>query len=969
MASRVDRLPNEVLESIFPHIPLVDLIRSCSLVNHRWHDIISSSRGKEKSFLHYRKLYYRYTFKHEETITELEALVSAIQDPKDCIPWLLSHLHQQPDLHVNARLSIHKNNSLVLFSAVERHSRYPFALALLKERFPQLSSPVSFPAIVAVICFTARNVDDIREIFKLAVSASSPCVSAEITELVYQIGTFLLLFERKGWCPSRVHYLVYYALHLYLNDWCYDASTAFTPCTVSSLPQERVSVSLTAEQRRIIHHDVDSMLREPPATVKIAAYAGTGKTTTLVELCRANPRIKFLLVVFNRSVSDHSKAVFPSNVSVRTVNSLSWAYVHQMHTGHFQNYNLKYEDLIQYDFIKTGFPGYSLYHRAAMTVDTLNKFFNSDSLEITSEHAPEYWIVGRKEPSEKRIESNVRNMLADDAKHIWRKIRTKYNNKMKFDYNSSMKEFQLSNPNLQVWGGRHDVLLIDEAQDMNPACLDICLNQKTPKFVVGDCHQQIYSFRGAINALSVVDTHPKGNLKHTFFLTQSFRFGPEIAFVAQSCLTTLQRAKGPVLVGSKKKDSVTLVEKKPGVQKIAILARTNLRLFEEMVKLVCEVDEDKRPNIAFPMDTSANSDPIGFQLILDLEHFRAGNMHLISGKYIKYNSKKGWEKFKQSKQEGRDQETMAKIAIVERYKEKIPGYIDILEKQSRRYSFHHPDVNYIFSTVHKFKGLECSTVRLLDDFFLSPNLPYQIPRDQEDTDEFNLVYVALTRAKENLVLNDTLFYLMTSKMVNHNFETVEASSTYEGDTCSLCNKSLENVKAGYIQRQSVRVHKDQQRLGGSLCCLCSGMPFRFVNDEMSRRSVNLRTGCSMRIIRPGIIKDLYHLFLTPLVGPTKQELATGASSYYRELEVAFRDTGRVWEEVGILDVDDLSDPSRVENDGVKDFMEDDDSEFLKLMGEDMDNTELFDEEDDQLLLQISQSEPTDGGVVIDLTVD
>jgi len=297
--------------------------------------------------------------------------------------------------------------------------------------------------------------------------------------------------------------------------------------------------------------------------------------------------------------------------------------------------------------------------------------------------------------------------------------------------------------------------------------------------------------------------------------------------------------------------------------------------------------------------------------------------------------------------------------IVEKYKEKIPGYIDILEKQSRSYSFHHPDVNYIFSTVHKFKGLECPTVRLLDDFFLDANLPLAVPRDIEP-DEFNLVYVALTRAKQNLVLNDTLFFLMTSKLVNHNFETVEASSTYEDDTCSRCKKPLENtfkIKAGHIKRQSVRVHRGSQRMLGSLCCLCSGMPFRFVNYELSRPIVNSREGrIGAPLINPGIIKDLYHLFLTPLVGPTKEELATTASSYYKEIEVAFQETGGVWKEVDSLLVDDLSDPSQDDNDGVKDFMEDDDTEFLKLMGEDMDSTDLFDEEDDQLLLQISQTE-------------
>ena len=55
---------------------------------------------------------------------------------------------------------------------------------------------------------------------------------------------------------------------------------------------------------------------------------------------------------------------------------------------------------------------------------------------------------------------------------------------------------------------QYDVLLWDEAQDMNPAMLDVCLKQVKPKLVVGDSHQQIYSFRGAVDALRIVKEHP-----------------------------------------------------------------------------------------------------------------------------------------------------------------------------------------------------------------------------------------------------------------------------------------------------------------------------------------------------------------------------------------------------------------------------------------------------------------------------
>ena len=63
-----------------------------------------------------------------------------------------------------------------------------------------------------------------------------------------------------------------------------------------------------------------------------------------------------------------------------------------------------------------------------------------------------------------------------------------------------IKKFQLSNPKLN-----YDYILFDEGQDASAAMLDIFLKQKATKVIVGDTHQQIYSWRYAINALEKVN--------------------------------------------------------------------------------------------------------------------------------------------------------------------------------------------------------------------------------------------------------------------------------------------------------------------------------------------------------------------------------------------------------------------------------------------------------------------------------
>ena len=93
--------------------------------------------------------------------------------------------------------------------------------------------------------------------------------------------------------------------------------------------------------------------------------------------------------MFNKSVEVHSKKVFPPNVVVKTANALSYAYIIRTHGPKektFKHGNLSYWQLIEnglLPFREVGsFPGFSLYHRAAMVFDTLNHFYNSSNDEV-----------------------------------------------------------------------------------------------------------------------------------------------------------------------------------------------------------------------------------------------------------------------------------------------------------------------------------------------------------------------------------------------------------------------------------------------------------------------------------------------------------------------------------------------------------------------------------------------------------
>ena len=75
------------------------------------------------------------------------------------------------------------------------------------------------------------------------------------------------------------------------------------------------------------------------------------------------------------------------------------------------------------------------------------------------------------------------------------------------------------------------------------------LAQKCPKIFVGDPNQQIYAFRGAVNALNLIEP------TSTLYLTLSFRLSPTLGFISTAWINTKMKAKGmqsKIIVGCNK---------------------------------------------------------------------------------------------------------------------------------------------------------------------------------------------------------------------------------------------------------------------------------------------------------------------------------------------------------------------------------------------------------------------------------
>jgi superfamily I DNA/RNA helicase len=80
-------------------------------------------------------------------------------------------------------------------------------------------------------------------------------------------------------------------------------------------------LNLTAEQRAICQATRD--LRAG-SSLKIQAFAGAGKTSTLAAIAASLPQRKFLYLAFNRAAANEAKVRMPSNVTVRTAHALAF---------------------------------------------------------------------------------------------------------------------------------------------------------------------------------------------------------------------------------------------------------------------------------------------------------------------------------------------------------------------------------------------------------------------------------------------------------------------------------------------------------------------------------------------------------------------------------------------------------------------------------------------------------------------
>ncbi len=482
----------------------------------------------------------------------------------------------------------------------------------------------------------------------------------------------------------------------------------------------RSTYPLTQEQKAVIE------AFSTGASLKVNAFAGAGKTSTLVAIGDSTS-VDGLYLSFNRKNADEAKQKFPTNVECSTTHSMACRAVRHKYyknkmfdslTSEMIRRELKLEDFSFGSPVGNRACQLDAKQLASLVSSTVRRWLYSakedvSRAEVIFTGAIPFW----PELARTELEECVKELSGK----CWQKM-IDPTNPLPLSHDGYVKLWSLDSPRLNA-----DFVLLDEAQDTNPVILDVLKKQKCQIVYVGDRHQQIYEWRGAVNAMDEIMT------AHELKLTQSFRFGPAIADVANPILRKLGEEQ-PLIGNSARQSRIGITRPQ------AILARTNSNLIVRFIDLI---DKGKRVAIQGGSDEQ-------LAILKEMQKIRNGFGSSLS----EFLGIRTWEELKSFTEtdEGQSFGTLVKLADTHT----IPKLIACLRKCS---SIESAEVT--MSTLHKAKGLEWNKVELLSDF--APKSEAESGKIAKlSNEDLRILYVAVTRAKEELQIPDDVAKFITS---------------------------------------------------------------------------------------------------------------------------------------------------------------------------------------------------------------
>jgi len=476
--------------------------------------------------------------------------------------------------------------------------------------------------------------------------------------------------------------------------------------------------------------DIYRWIKTGKGNAIIQAVAGSGKTTTIVECTKLIPSgKKSIFLAFNSAIQKELRQRLPYSIESRTLHSLGLS-MFMPNTNKRPEVNSDKLDIVirqvfkennisttrqgeYFPFLKQIIPklkatlaDYTKYEELDEVISRFNMENNIDDLKIVL-------IKGIMEKCKQIVET----IDFDDM--IWMPI---------------VNDWQAN---------KYDFVFVDESQDLNKSQFElikkIC-NKTTRIIAVGDRRQSIYAFRGAdITSMDNFKEHFKAK---EFPLSISYRCPQAVVRLAQEIVPDIECSK-TAREGLVERVGYEKVNEK-ATHTDLILCRTNAPLVKVCFSLI---RQGKKATIM--------GRDIGKNLIKVIDKYTVVNLNDLRGRIVDFKSLQ--EEKLYLIEEGkfdkkRKNSILAQVDACDTILALSENVETVEELKSSIYQiFTDKREGIVCSTVHKAKGLEAETVFII----MFELMPHPMAKEDDEIEqEYNIKYVAITRAKERLYLID-----------------------------------------------------------------------------------------------------------------------------------------------------------------------------------------------------------------------
>lgn len=482
------------------------------------------------------------------------------------------------------------------------------------------------------------------------------------------------------------------------------------------------------------------------SNIFVNASAGTGKTTLLLRLLEVTPSYKdSLFLAFNRSIVEELQSRVMGRAEVKTIHSKAFSTLLKNKKCRFKLSKWRdYAICRKYVYAGTNMDEKKMNHRI-MNISAIYNFMRINLVGIEDEEKLREiclrWDVDFDDNYYKELKQFVK-----EVNHDINDLKVK---ELEIDFTDQLYLTWKYIP--ADWFPKYDVILCDEAQDLNPLQRELILRMLKPNgrlVVVGDYFQAIYGFQGS----SVDSFRAFEEMPNTVSLPLSMTYRcpkkvVELASKYSDCIEAPDDAPDGVVRPG------TLDEVMPGDY---LICRNNLPLVEAFITLM---QKGKRATI---MGRDYGE---GLLRLLDRVERMEDLITILQEKRQELLDR-GITNFKANESFIALAE---KVEIIRILHSRMGGLDEVRRTVTTLFSNDHKEGDVILSTIHKSKGLEADRVFILGFDELIPS--EYATTELELYGERCLQFVAVTRAKKELIF---IPYKTKERNVRKETETVRA---------------------------------------------------------------------------------------------------------------------------------------------------------------------------------------------------